>query len=82
MTPSDQHIPAQQHRAHGISPRLGDSAKREVRAPGEATLSRPSFLAGQTPDMHLYDDVQDGFRSIRPVQPDSTHPRGIPYEFL
>lgn len=62
--------------------RLGDSAGREVHVPGEATLSRPSFLPGQTPNMHLHDRVQDGFRSIRPVQPDGTHPRVIPYEFL
>ena len=50
----------------GIPARLGDSAKREVHVSGEATLSRPAFLAGQTPDMHLNDHVQDGFQAIWP----------------
>ena len=51
----------------GIPARLGDPAKREVHVSGEATLSRPSFLAGQTPNLHLYDHVRDGFQAIRPL---------------
>ena len=50
----------------GIPPRLEDSAKPEVPVPGGATLSRPGFLAGQTPNIHPIDHRRDGIHAIRP----------------
>ena len=51
----------------GIPPRQRDSAETGADSPVGATLSRPAFLAGQTPNMHPNDHIQDDIQAFRPL---------------